>query len=558
MSELTELEVKGFKSVGKIHLKQLRKINYLVGANGCGKSGMFEALAIMSRFIRLQSASEVQLNVFGDINEIITDETEYRLKVHNAVNAENSEYLGKFLPRNHSVVYTNDNWLKCVTSTPNLQASESGGIQSQRWMCRILDSNSTADEQNSELRYPYPFVTNAIPDRNALRDFLNAHFVREGEYIRGVGGSPSGTGTNDIEITSNLDRGTTLRHEPLDSFSSGFKQLLGIYFSITENVRQFTSQLGDRHGIICIEEPGVGLNPRLQKKLPHLLNLISELEGNENLTFFVTTHSPFIISAASNLPTHKTYLLKNGKTANKAGVETVSSNGYIGADCLAAAANMIGAGFEDLGKAPNVREPIRVVYCEGESNRVRDSDMYKVIFRSLPEKFLFVSTGGFISAVNSYYDGRVSVKYTFGPESVATCLLDRSCSHKDIPVGRDEVITKTSKSKPIFSDNDRRKFLESDNLSGYRMLLRKEIENYLFDPSVIALLPEPERGVWNTQKLTAAGISVTEIGFVSGEVKDYLRGSLNYLKMAELIHDNRAGATKTIYDELVACLEGSR
>jgi len=36
--------------------------------------------------------------------------------------------------------------------------------------------------------------------------------------------------------------------------------------------------------------------------------------GFSDIQFFIATHSPFIISAAAELPGHKVYLVENGQT----------------------------------------------------------------------------------------------------------------------------------------------------------------------------------------------------------------------------------------------------
>jgi len=43
---ITEIEIEGFKSLEKVHLK-LGKLNLFVGANASGKSNFFDALRVL-------------------------------------------------------------------------------------------------------------------------------------------------------------------------------------------------------------------------------------------------------------------------------------------------------------------------------------------------------------------------------------------------------------------------------------------------------------------------------------------------------------------------------
>jgi len=218
---------------------------------------------------------------------------------------------------------------------------------------------------------------------------------------------------------------------------------------------------------------------------------------------------------------------------------------------------MLDAGFEDLAPVPSTKEAMKVIYCEGSAKSVKDSNIYSKIFEKEKDNYLFISTGGFMEAVNAYYAGRAGVKFVFGEKSTALALVDKSCSSNDVPIGPGKVIPRTSAEKPTFTNAERKEFLSSDAQQGYRMLRRKEIENYLFDPTVVALLPEDKRGVWDATRLQAAGKTVSDIDHVNGEVKDYLGDRADKMAMAELILAHKDNETRAIYRELLACLTKS-
>src|SRR5690606_5157135 len=92
---------------------------------------------------------------------------------------------------------------------------------------------------------------------------------------------------------------------------------------------------------IIIEEPENNLHPNLQKNIPLLLhNLCKKLKPEllEKTFFFISTHSPFIISASTKFPEQKVYPLQNGKPlkidfSQNTWIETNSSEGYKGSEC---------------------------------------------------------------------------------------------------------------------------------------------------------------------------------------------------------------------------------
>ncbi|MCA6417342.1 MAG: AAA family ATPase, partial [Cytophagales bacterium] len=66
--KIKELKIKGFKSIGEIVLKSPNPFSVFVGANGAGKSNIFEAL----EFFNYCNSFEIEeaLRLFGNFNEI--------------------------------------------------------------------------------------------------------------------------------------------------------------------------------------------------------------------------------------------------------------------------------------------------------------------------------------------------------------------------------------------------------------------------------------------------------------------------------------------------------
>ena len=66
------------------------------------------------------------------------------------------------------------------------------------------------------------------------------------------------------------------------------------------------------HKIFLFEEPEFWLHPSFQKLLPSIFNYL--IRDNSEFQFFITTHSPFVISAAGECDDQRVYLIENWQT----------------------------------------------------------------------------------------------------------------------------------------------------------------------------------------------------------------------------------------------------
>ncbi len=97
--------------------------------------------------------------------------------------------------------------------------------------------------------------------------------------------------------------------------------------------------------LILIDEPELHLQPLLQKNLARILEYLAK---NLNIQFLITTHSPFIISAAGKFKdTQKVYMIENGQTVDVFGIKGEGENGYLGSDCINVVNEMLGSSIND-------------------------------------------------------------------------------------------------------------------------------------------------------------------------------------------------------------------
>jgi AAA domain, putative AbiEii toxin, Type IV TA system len=177
--------------------------------------------------------------------------------------------------------------------------------------------------------------------------------------------------------------------------------------------------------VFLIDEPEAHLHPSLQKRVPYVLDYLSERYG---VQFFVATHSPFVISSAGNmtdlqkelsgqnrasfLPAQKVYFLKNFRVAGRTGQIGVEegghqkgSFGYWGSKAVYIAGRMLGAGLMDLiepQQASLTKDAPILVFCEGEG-KDEDAKIYNIIFNHRRPSVLFVSSRG-SSQLHRTYD----------------------------------------------------------------------------------------------------------------------------------------------------------
>ena len=82
--KINYLEIKGFKSIQNVELKDVSPFMVLAGANGTGKSNFVDALAFLSKVIDMGVSKAV--SEFGGVNNLIDPKQEneiisYRINV---------------------------------------------------------------------------------------------------------------------------------------------------------------------------------------------------------------------------------------------------------------------------------------------------------------------------------------------------------------------------------------------------------------------------------------------------------------------------------------------
>jgi ABC-type multidrug transport system ATPase subunit len=337
----SSLRIKNYKRIyGDITFDNLASVNYLVGKNGAGKSSVLNALAHLK--------DDLGQNPFFREDSIILFKN-------------NGKQKGiELIERNpNKVMPFGDMISVIIIGSGDLNAPFTSSVDGE--LNNIDKGKLDFINITSEL-FDNPQITTAI--KSNPDDWSQTAGKRIFKH-------------EDIEIT-------------LQYLSDGIKSFNHLRYGL-EYYKDIIINDGTLHSvIILIEEPENNLHPEFQKRIPEFLESYKAI-GNLKTTCFVSTHSPFIISASKGYQDQKVYLMHEGYLLANDGALVNSSEGYSGIDCSKIVGQMLGAEVTDLGYPEN--------YCILEESSLQVIlDHAKSI--GLLKNIQFVSSGGWSKAVN--------------------------------------------------------------------------------------------------------------------------------------------------------------
>jgi hypothetical protein len=234
-----------------------------------------------------------------------------------------------------------------------------------------------------------------------------------------------------------------------------------------------------------IDEPECHLHPHITKTIPLLLEY---LVNRYELQFFVSTHSPFILSAVARITYEETsikqtvYFLKNGHLIDKYNKESDNASmGYWGQKLIPVANAVLGSGLEDLyieQEAAFTPDASILILCEGQSGD-EDASVYNIIFNDLRPYCLFASCRGSSQLYRSFQLFN-QVKPGISANLKLYMIRDR-----DGEFPNEEAIQKW----------------ETDN-PGAKILSKRAIECYLFSVEVAKLFNEKYKQTSDNSKMS--------------------------------------------------------
>ncbi len=259
---------------------------------------------------------------------------------------------------------------------------------------------------------------------------------------------------------------------PYENLSSGEKEVIDIILDLVIKIKSFDDT------VFCIDEPELHLNTSIQRKL------LIEIEKliPDNCQLWVATHSIGFLRALEDELEEKSQVFDFSERDYFRGEQTIKPIRKTRKNW----SRIFSTALEDL---TGLISPKTIIYCEGELlpdesgvEQGLDAKVYNTIFEEQHHDCLFVSSGGRDVKTNASLALRVISKAF---ENVELLLL---------------------KDKDHLNDQQREDFLADQPF--HRMLNRREIENYLFDVTILKSYCEHNGVTFNEQTYYA---TVTDI-----------------------------------------------
>ncbi len=238
---------------------------------------------------------------------------------------------------------------------------------------------------------------------------------------------------------------------PFENLSSGEKEVVDIVVDLVVRVPFYNDT------VYCIDEPELHLNTAIQRKL--LIEIEKLIPPNCQL--WVATHSIGFLRALQEELKDKSQVLDFSEKDYFSGTQTIKPIENTRKNWQ----RIFETALEDL---VGLVAPHQIVYCEGRpdpdptngAELGMDAQIYNDIFETTHQDTLFVSGGGGDLAANA---------------SLALTILSKAFSGVSLLLLKD---------RDGASDADRNAFVAAK--TGNKMLRRREIENYLFDKTVLS------------------------------------------------------------------------
>ncbi len=302
---LTKIKIENFKRIQSVEVP-LADVNILVGANGCGKSSIVQAVhlgcCVMRQADRVDASKTSTVGV-EDLDYLPTDD--YKTLGHGA-NWGNQEGS----PSSRVTLFFEKADGEAIEAKCKLRSARNAGISITGAVPADLTGLLRAKKKffsayipgisgipNKEERKSKKVILKACSfgDSNViLRNALlllkesspeNIQLIEQ--WIGKIIGPVSITVDHDNDSDLFIKCGITLdgATKPIELAGTGYIQLIQIFCYV----------LLFRPGILLIDEPDIHLHPHIQERL---VSVLAEVAQERGVRILLTTHSPFIVRGA--------------------------------------------------------------------------------------------------------------------------------------------------------------------------------------------------------------------------------------------------------------------
>lgn len=446
--KIKKIKLKAFKRFHNLTIdlgSNPKKIIALVGPNGCGKSSIFDSF---------EQYSSPHKGFKGKLTEDFLSKSLYSSDIsekfdsNNAISIETDVLVSKksFRIRN-SYRFSGRLNVNSLNQKSNIEDDSNRPGSSIDLDSRLIENYERLFSNMISEFYRGDHTGNAIME--AILGQINKIL----SSVLEIRISTLGNITKPNEGKLFFEKGTSKKF-PYDNLSSGEKEVIDLILDI------IITKDSHNDTIYCIDEPELHLNAGIQRKL--LIEIANIIPSNCQL--WIATHSIGFLRALQDELKHDAQILDfSGKNFDSE-VTLLPIN-----PSRSQWQSIFSTALEDL---TGLIAPRILIYSEGrkESGPANkemglDAIVYNKIFGSKYPDVHFVSSGGSTEPDKN--------------SNFAIMVLSKAIKDLKILLLKDKDINNATET----TDEDRERWLKEQ--PHHRMLRRKEIENYLFDLSVV-------------------------------------------------------------------------